>query len=266
MDKLFLSADIEGVCGIVDWSETDVNDRHGDYFKKQMTKEVAAACEAANKSGVKDIFIKDAHGSGRSIDPSLLPKNIKLMRAWTRGPASMMAGIDETYNGVGFIGYHSAAGCDGNPLAHTMNGNIFEVKINNIQASEFVLNAYTAASYGIPVYFLSGDKALCESAKEIQPNIKTNAVSEGLGAASISIHPELALENIRAMVTSALAMNPKKMMVNFPDRFSVSVTYKKHEHAYRASFYPGVKRVGVNQVKISCKNWSDILAFIFFTF
>ena len=266
MEKFFISADIEGVCGVVDWSETELDNKLGDYFKKQMTREVAAACETLSKSGVKDILVKDAHGTGRSIDPSFLPKNTKILRAWPRNPYSMMSGIDSSFGGAGFIGYHSSAGSDGNPLAHTMNGNIFEIRINNILASEFVLNAYSAASFNVPVYFLSGDAALCEAAKVIAPNIKTTAVSEGIGAGSISIHPDLALERISAMVKSALEMDSAKMKLTLPDSFAVSVTYKKHEQAYRASFFPGAKKAGAHQVNITCKTWIDVLAFIQFTF
>ena len=180
MDRFFISADIEGVCGVVDWQETNLSEKLGDYFKKQMSKEVAAACEAAYASGVKEILVKDAHASGRSIDPSLLPKATKILRSWPRNPFSMMGGIDDSFQGAGFIGYHSGAGSDGNPLAHTMNGNIFELLINDIKASEFVLNTLTAAYFKVPVYFLSGDKALCESAKTIAPNIKTAAITEGI--------------------------------------------------------------------------------------
>ena len=42
--KLFISSDIEGTAGIVNWKETKPGDQYG-YFAGQMTKEVAAACE-----------------------------------------------------------------------------------------------------------------------------------------------------------------------------------------------------------------------------
>ena len=266
MDKFFISADIEGTCGIVDWQETELNEKECVYFRRQMSREVASACESIHKAGVKEVLVKDAHGSGRSIDPSLLPKDTKILRSWPRNPYSMMGGIDASFGGAGFIGYHSAAGTNGNPLAHTMNGNIWEVFINDIRASEFVINAYTATSFNVPVFFLSGDKALCEAAKTIAPNIKTAASSEGLGAGSISIHPDLACEQIRAMVSSALEMDPKKMLLPFPDNFEVTISFKKHDSAYRASFYPGTKQTGVHQVKNSFKTWLEALTFIHFTF
>ena len=105
MDKLYVSADIEGVCGIADWTETEIGEAQGAYFRSEMTREVAAACEAAVKSGVKDILVKDAHGSGRSIDPSALPLQARIMRSWTKDPFVMMAGLDSSFGGVFFVGY-----------------------------------------------------------------------------------------------------------------------------------------------------------------
>ena len=43
MKKLFISADIEGTCGITAWEETDAKGRNYDYFCERMTAEVSAA-------------------------------------------------------------------------------------------------------------------------------------------------------------------------------------------------------------------------------
>ena len=86
----------------------------------------------------------------------------------------MMAGIDEGFDASMFIGYHSAASEEGNPLSHTMNSNEYDyVKLNGELLSEFIMNAYTSIYYGIPVAFLSGDEMLCENAKKFFPNIVT---------------------------------------------------------------------------------------------
>ena len=65
--KLYLSADIEGICGIASWDET-MPDRAGyPEFRERMTAHVAAACEGAVKAGADHIRIKDAHGNARNI-------------------------------------------------------------------------------------------------------------------------------------------------------------------------------------------------------
>ncbi|HWQ07613.1 MAG TPA: M55 family metallopeptidase, partial [Holophaga sp.] len=204
MSKVFISADIEGVCGIADWKETDLADAQSAYFRAQMTREVKAACEGALQAGATEVFVKDAHGSGRNIDPSALPESIRVLRAWTRDPMVMMAGLDGTFDAAVFIGYHSGAGSNGNPLAHTMNGENIRVLVNGEEASECLINAYTAASVGVPLVAVSGDLALCERVAGLNPAIRTVAVNEGLGSASISIHPRVAETRIREAVADAL--------------------------------------------------------------
>ena len=101
--KAYISADIEGVCGIVHWDETRLDSPSSSYFKEQMSKEVNAACIGANSLGCSDILVKDAHGSARSIIPALLPENARILRGWTKNPHSMMAGIDGGFDATLFI-------------------------------------------------------------------------------------------------------------------------------------------------------------------
>ena len=58
--KIFISADIEGVCGCTVWDETEKGKDGYEYFSKQMTLEVKAACDGANESGVNEILVNDA--------------------------------------------------------------------------------------------------------------------------------------------------------------------------------------------------------------
>ncbi|MBN2875864.1 MAG: M55 family metallopeptidase [Spirochaetales bacterium] len=264
MKRLYVSADIEGVCGIADWKETEISEAQGAYFRAEMTSEVAAACEAAVRSGVDDILVKDAHGSGRSIDPAALPRQARIIRSWTQDPLVMMSGLDASFGGVFFIGYHSGAGTDGNPLAHTLEANNVALTINGTLASEFLINSYTAAYLGVPVMLLVGDRALCETAATVNPNIRTVAVSEGNGNASISIHPGLARERIAAAATDAMAADPAGMLVELPAQFRVSIHFKEHYMAHRGSFYPNARKTGAHELSYRSRNWADVLAFLFF--
>ena len=152
--KLFISADIEGTAGIVNWNETKPGDQY-EYFSGQMTKEVAAACRGAVAGGVSEILVKDAHASARNLDPSAMPREARILRDWTGGPACMMAGMDTTFQAAAMTGYHTCAGSDGNPLAHTMNLGVEKAALNDIPCSEFTLNAMYAAYQKIPVIFLT---------------------------------------------------------------------------------------------------------------
>ena len=72
MKKIFISSDIEGTTGIVDWNETELKEKDGDYFREQMSREVAAACRGALSAGADEVFVKDAHDYARNIDPMAL--------------------------------------------------------------------------------------------------------------------------------------------------------------------------------------------------
>ena len=194
--KVFISADIEGVNNILTWDETELKCPEYAYFRKQMTDEVIKACEGAKKAGATEILIKDAHDSARNLILSDLPEYVKLHRGWQGNPCSMMAGLDETFDAVIFIGYHSPANSDGNPLSHTMNLSNVHVKINGELASEFHINALYAGYLGVPIAFLSGDKKLTEIVKDINPNIETVATKEGIHGAVISQHPTVTNKQI----------------------------------------------------------------------
>lgn len=246
--KVFISVDIEGITGVTSWSETTLGNSDYSQFAEQMTKETVAACEGAIAMGAKEIFVKDAHDSARNIDITKLPRCAKLSRGWTNTPDSMVAGLDETFDAAIFIGYHSAAGTDGSPLAHTMNlGNNY-IKVNGKKASEFVINSYLAADYGVPVVFVSGDEMLCDKAKEFNPGIETLAVKEGLGGATVSINPDLACDLIKEGVINGLK-RIESCKIAIPEKFEVEINYKEHKEAKHASFYPGVSQVDSHTVK-----------------
>ncbi len=262
--KLFISADQEGVAGIAHWEETNHGTTHSKYFCDQMTKEVNAACEAAFEAGASEIFVKDSHDTARNIDPSKLPEKVKIMRGWARNPYVMMAGLDETYDGVFFIGYHCAGGTDGNPLAHTMNRQNEYVKINGEIASEFTINAYIAAFMNVPILMITGDKMICEEAKQLNPHMMTVEVSEGIGNASISIHPDLAIKKIKQNVRNVIGDDLSKYRIKLPEEFTVEIAFTEHYLAYRGSFYPGARQTGAKSVEYQSTDYMDVLRFLFF--
>ena len=262
--KLYISADIEGTTGIAHWDEADHAKPDYKDFKKQMTAEVKAACEGANKAGAKEILIKDAHYSARNIKASELPENIRIIREWSGHPFSMMQGIDKTFNAALFTGYHSRAGSDANTLAHTMTGSMMYLKINGRYASEFLINSYTAAYVGVPVVMVTGDKGLCDEAKEINPKIKTVAVNEGEGSSTISIHPTKAIKIIKKAAEKALSENLDQYKIELPKKFEIEIMYKEHKKAYGTSFYPGAKLNGTHIIEYICDDYFDFLRFLSF--
>jgi len=263
--NVFISADIEGTCGIADWSETERSTPR-DYvpFQKQMTREVKAACEGALAAGAGEVFVKDAHDSARNLDPAALPEAARVLRGWTGDPLSMMSGLDSgDYGAVLFTGYHAWAASGGNPLSHTMNLRNEYVTLNGTRMSEFMMNAYTAGYYGVPVVFLSGDKALCQFAEELIPGITTVAVNEGRGGAVVSMHPDLAVKAIKDGAKKAVK-NAKNCQVALPEFFEMTVRFREHKTAYSKSFYPGATLEDGKNVLFASDDWYEMLRFCHF--
>lgn len=225
-----------------------------------MTKEVKAACKGANKAGVEEIVIKDAHGSGRNIIPYELPENAKIFREWSGHPYKMVDGIDETFDALLFIGYHSYGGSGGNPLAHTMNSSKIDyIKINKNFCSEYLMHAYIAAYLDIPVIFLSGDKEICKEAIKYNEQIVTVATSEGRGGGSLSINPKLAEKIIEQKVRESLEGDLNNKKIELPESFEVEIRYNAHKDAYKNSFYPGVEKIDSKTILFKNDDYFEVL-------
>lgn len=263
--KVYISADIEGTTGITIWDETEKGNEGYDACVKQMNKEVNAACEGAIKAGANEIWVKDAHDSGRNLDPNMLPYNVKTIRGWSGHPFSMVQELDDTFDAVIFTGYHSRGGSNCNPLAHTMNPfDVEYIKINGEYVSEFTLHSYAAAYVGVPCVFVSGDKGLCHDVELMNKNINTVSVNEGIGDSTISIHPKRAIKMIEEEVEKALKGDVSLCKINLPQDFKLEIRYKNHVKAYKASFYPKCKLLDNKSIELCESDYFDILRAILF--
>jgi len=266
--KIFISADIEGVTGIGHWNETDKgfpNDYS--WFQKQMTVEVAAASEAALESGATDILIKDAHDSGRNLILDELPKPARVVRGWAGHPLSMVQEVDESFDAIMFIGYHSRAGQNTNTLAHTMSSSrIARMTLNGQDMSEFYVHALAASYYGVPSIFVSGDEGLCQEVHEHNRHIETWATIRGEGNSVISQHPAHSIKMIRAGVKTAMSKDFSKGLLEIPKHLEFSIEFKKHQDAYRASFYPGAYLVNPVTVGYKTNDYFELLRFNLFAY
>jgi D-amino peptidase len=264
--KLLLSADIEGTAGIATWEETTKGNAEYAYFRQLMTEEVCAACRGALASKkVTELLVRDAHGSACNLLPDRLPKEVKILRAWAGEPAGMVSGLSEGFDALAMTGYHSAAYTDGNPLAHTMNTQNQFIRINGELASEFLINAYAAALHGTAVIFVSGDEAVCESAKALCPTIVTAPVCRAFGGASLSVQPVQAREKIYEGMLEAVSRSDNWKPVPLPKHFSVEVEFRSYAKAHRGSFYPGAKAIGKMGLGFESDDFDQVLRFLLFT-
>jgi len=262
--KIYISADIEGTAGITHWDEAEKGKLGYDLHADLMTAEVVAACEGALNAGAHEIVVKDAHWTGRNIIAERLPHRVRLIRGWSGHPFSMIQDIDDSFDALLLTGYHSGAGTGGQPLAHTMTGFAHQIMLNGAVASEFTLSRLAAASVGVPTVFLSGDQALCEVAKAIDPGIYSVATMEGIGGSTNSLHPDAARDAIRSVVETALSNREDWRVAGLPEDFHMEIYCVKHEEAYRASFYPGVEMTAPHLLEYRTTDFFEIMRMLSF--
>ena len=265
--KIYISADMEGVTGVTHWDEVDHN-KTASYaqFQNRMTLEVFAACEGANSAGAKEIWVKDAHYSGRNILAENLPSNVKLIRGWSGHPYLMVQDLDDSFDALLMIGYHSMAGQGGNPLAHTISSSkIDSIQINGQPTSEFFLHGNIAGKFGVPLVFVSGDAGLCEEVKGVNVNTTTHATMVGVGDSTISIHPEKSRKVIKEKVTKALMGDLNPCIWKHPKSFDLRIRFIRQQIAFRASQYNGAKFIDSKTVQFKTKDYDEIMRFILFT-
>ncbi len=264
--RVFISADIEGTALTTVWPETEKE--YADYgpAAKQMTMEVKAACEGAIAAGADYILIKDAHDTGRNIDPNQLPSCCEIIRSGAGSPRAMVEGIQDGFDAAMFIGYHSAAGKIGNPLSHTFTTSTTRVLLNGEDCSEFMLYSWCAAYYGVPTVFLTGDKMLTEDSMHLHPMLKTVWAKDGFGGYTRSRQPQLVCDLIQAGAEEALKQDLSKAMCTMPRHFELQLSYKEHKNAARYSNYPGFELLDSHTIRMETDDYYELLRCVPFVF
>jgi D-amino peptidase len=258
--KVLISVDMEGITGVVSADECNrgASDDYK-YFRRIMTHEAGAAVEGALAAGATEIVVRDAHGSGRNILPDLLHKSARLLRDWSFGPKEMMEGIDESFGAAVLIGYQASAGRPNAVLEHTWSGRITDLKINGVTLPEAGLNALIAGHFNVPVVFVSGDQAVCDQVRGLLGEIESAAVKQGIGAAALSLHPEVAGKLIREGVERGLRNRGKYKPFRMAPPYKLILTLKDEKMVDNGQYYPGAKRTGDWELTFEGQDLMEVL-------
>lgn len=163
--KIYISADLEGVTGAVTSEQLGPGGFEYERFRRFMTGEVLAAIEGARAAGAGEILVSDSHGNGQNLVLEMLPDDVRVVRSWPR-ELTMMHGIDESFDGAVFIGYHAGTTNPEGVRAHTMSSaTLTDIRINDHSSNETVWNAAVAGHFGVPVIAISGDDATIAEAR-----------------------------------------------------------------------------------------------------
>ena len=263
--KIYISADMEGVVGAVTAEQLGPTGFEYQRFREFMTQEVNAAIEAAFEAGATEVVVSDSHGNGQNLLIEKLPKNILLVRAFPR-PLMMMQGIDVTFDGVIFLGYHSSTTNPQGVRAHTMSSaRLADVQLNNISMSEGSFNAAIAGHFNVPIIMVSGDDAAVKEVTALLGDVEGAVVKWNYGFHSaMTMMPEAAYDLIREKVKKAMgrikAFKPYKLKTPV----QLDVRFKNYRPSEVLSYLSIVERTAAHSIRFMGKDIIEVSKFMEF--
>jgi D-amino peptidase len=210
--RLYISADIEGIVGVVSRDNLMPGRFEYEQARDWMTDAVLAVCETARELGAEEVVVSDSHGNGQNIRFERMPAYVQLVRSWPR-PLGMMQGIESgKYLGALLVGYHAGATNLGGTLAHTVSGALFqEVRLNGVTVSEAGISAAIAGAHGVPVLMIAGDDEVIAETRGFLEDVAAAELKASLGFLSaLNPSPQEADRRLRAGVREAVASAGKR--------------------------------------------------------
>ena len=171
--RILIALDLEGVNNVkgVPYEALSKETDEWKIARRQGVLEVNAAAAALFEAGAEVVALWDNHGGGHNIDPADLDPRITLLDPDLSKPRMYFA---DDYDCICYFGYHAMEGTLGGVLAHTMSSKTVQFyKLNGKYIGEIDMDAYIAASHGLPsVFYCAGDIA-CAQAKRAVEGIVT---------------------------------------------------------------------------------------------
>jgi len=248
--KVFLSSDMKGTAGVVDWEQCVGDGPEAAAGRKLLLAEVNAAIGGALTGGATEIVVNDSHSTMRNLPPAELAGGASYISG-SHKPLYMMQGLDGSFDAVLFISYHGSVGAPAG-LSHTYNPRaVMEARLDGVVTGEAGINALVAAHYGVPVVLVTGDRSACEETAALIPGVHSAVVKESVSRlAAHSMHPDAACGLIRATaeraIAAAAAAKPPPL-----GSATLEISVRTTDIAEAASWVRGVERTGSRELRFT---------------
>jgi D-amino peptidase len=263
--KIYISADMEGVVGVVSGDQLGPDGFEYERFREFMTAEVNAAIEAAREAGATEILVADAHGNGQNLLIERLPADVMVVRSWPR-PLGMMAGIDDTFDGAILLGYHASTANERGVRAHTFSSaNVTGFRLNGTSMSEAGMSAAIAGHFGVPVIMVSGDHIAVAETQVIVGDVEGAVVKWATGFHSArTLTPQAAYELIRDRTRAAVERIGEFEPYVLETPVELELSLKHYRPIELLDYLPEVERVNSHTVHFVGDNILEVSNFLTF--
>jgi D-amino peptidase len=242
--KIYISTDMEGTAGVVDWEQVTANGPRYEYYCDLLLGEINAAIEGAMAAGATEFLVNDSHSRMANLRPDALAGSARYLSGRLK-PWYMMQGLDDSFDAIFFISYHGSMGSNGSNLSHTYFPNAFaEVRINGQVAGESGINALVAMAHHVPIVLITGDDVTAEEMEPFAPGVRAAVVKHSITRfAANSLHPTEARALIFDQARLAIASLDTASAPALSTPIRLEMTFRTSDYTELATRVSGVERL-----------------------
>jgi D-amino peptidase len=263
--KVYISADMEGIGGVVSGEQLGTSGFEYQRFREFMTEEVLAAIRGARAAGATEFLVSDSHGNGQNLLIEKLPEDVSVVRSWPR-PLGMVEGIDQTFDCALFVGYHTSTSNPAGVRAHTFSSaTLTDVRLNAVSVSEAGFNAAVAGHFGVPVAMITGDDAIVAEARKYIGDIEGAVVKHALSFHSArTLTPAAAQRLIEETARKAVERRASFRPFRLDGKVTLDVSFKNYRQAEMLAYLPIVARTDSHSIRFVGDDMISISKFVQF--
>ncbi len=169
----------------------------------------------------------------------------------------MVQGLDSSFDGAIFLGYHARAGTDGGFLAHTGSGSVKGLWLNGVEVGEGGLNAHYARSHDVPILVAAGDATFAEQFGALV-RTRTVTTKEAIGyQVARLVHPEVVRSALREATREALADLANATPLQVRDPINIRIRFASTTRADVLQAIPGMRRVDGTSVEYDAQDMTQ---------
>ena len=189
--KIYINTDLEGISGVYKFAQTrekdtPLNIQACEYFMEDL----AAVIQGLRDAGATEIVVLDGHGT-QAVIPQMMHPGATYITGKPRPGAGNLTGLDESFDGMIFVGFHAMMGTPDGVLNHTQSSRPENrYWYNDRESGELAQNALIAGHFGVPPIMVTGDEATCREARQFfGDDFVTVAVKRGLSREAAELYP-----------------------------------------------------------------------------
>jgi D-amino peptidase len=187
--KVYVVTDLEGISGVYKFTQTRETDTPlARQAREFFMGDVAAVVRGLRDGGATEVLVLDGHGN-QALLPELMSPGAKYITGLPR--PEHFPGLDGSYAGVVFLGFHAMMGTTNGVLNHTQSSKTENrYWYSGVESGELAQCAAVAGYFGVPPILVTGDEATClEADKFFGKGCITVAVKKGLSRESAILYP-----------------------------------------------------------------------------